>query len=55
MLVVDATGSTGDEIRFLQAEVQDVVNRIANIDQTKTIRSGAIFYRDHSDQYLRRR
>ena len=55
MFVVDATGSMGDEIRFLQAEVQDVVNRIANIDQTKTVRSGAIFYRDHGDQYLSRR
>ena len=55
MFVVDATGSMGDEIRYLQAEVQDVVNRIANMDQTKTVRSGAIFYRDHSDNYLSRR
>ena len=55
MFVVDATGSMGDEIRYLQAEVQDVVNRIAELDQAKTVRSGAIFYRDHGDQYLSRR
>lgn len=55
MFVVDATGSMGDEINYLKKEVQDVINRISDLDQDKEVRSGAIFYRDHTDQYLSRR
>jgi hypothetical protein len=55
MFVVDATGSMGDEIKYLKAEVQDVISRISQLDDKKEVRSGAIFYRDHTDQYLSRR
>ena len=55
MFVVDATGSMGDEIKYLKAEVQDVISRISQLDAKKEVRSGAIFYRDHTDQYLSRR
>ena len=55
MFVVDATGSMGDEINYLKAEVQDVIQRIADLDKNKEVRSGAIFYRDHTDAYLSRR
>ena len=55
MFVVDATGSMGDEINYLKAEVQDVIQRIADLDKDKEVRSGAIFYRDHTDAYLSRR
>lgn len=55
MFVVDATGSMVDEINYLKAEVQDVIQRISNLDKDKEVRSGAIFYRDHTDQYLSRR
>ncbi len=55
MFVVDATGSMGDEINYLKKEVEDVIDRVGKLDDQKTIRSGAIFYRDHQDQYLSRR
>lgn len=50
--IVDATGSMGDEIRYLQAEMQDVIRRSQSAVDGLTIRTGALFYRDHSDQYL---
>ena len=55
MFVVDATGSMGDEINYLKKEVEDVIDRVGKLDDQKTIRSGAIFYRDHQDKYLSRR
>ena len=49
MLVVDVTGSMGDEIDFLKAELRDVVNRIAANDKNTAIRLALLFYRDTDD------
>ncbi len=54
MFVVDATGSMGDEISFLQSELNDVLER-ATIENDELIyRTGAVFYRDDTDDYLTR-
>ena len=49
MFVVDVTGSMGDELRFLQAELDDVIKKIAANDAQTVIRLALLFYRDHSD------
>jgi hypothetical protein len=52
--VVDATGSMGDEIKYLQEELQDVIANIAARNQDLHLRTGSVFYRDHSDEYVTR-
>ena len=52
MFVVDATGSMGDEIRYLQAELKDVIERISSARKDVELRIGSVFYRDHGDEYV---
>jgi hypothetical protein len=50
--VVDATGSMGDEIRYLSSELTDVIDRAqANLTDAD-LRTSAVFYRDSSDAYV---
>ena len=50
MLVVDVTGSMGDEIDFLKAELADVIDRIAANNSGATINLAMLFYRDTGDR-----
>jgi hypothetical protein len=50
--VVDATGSMGDEIRYLQAELLDVVTRVQNALPDADLQMGSVFYRDKGETYL---
>lgn len=52
--VVDATGSMGDEIRYMQEELQDVIANIADKNKGITLRTGSVFYRDLTDDYVTR-
>ncbi len=52
--IVDATGSMGDELHYLQAEMQDVISRSQSAVDGLHIRTGALVYRDHGDAYLTR-
>lgn len=52
--VVDATGSMGDEIAYLKAELTDVISQTKQAAPGSTIRLGSVFYRDVSDDYLTR-
>jgi hypothetical protein len=52
MWVVDATSSMSDEIKYLQAEINDVVERVRKNLPKAVIRNGATFYRDFSDAYV---
>ena len=52
--VVDATGSMGDEIAYLKAELTDVIDRAALAAPGSKLRLGTVFYRDHDDEYLTR-
>lgn len=52
--VVDATGSMGDEISYLQAELQDVISRTKSNLEDIDIRLSSVFYRDKGDEYVTR-
>lgn len=52
--VVDATGSMGDEIQYLQAELQDVIAHAKDSLASSTINLGSVFYRDAGDEYVTR-
>ena len=52
--VVDATGSMGDEIRYLQAELEDVVKRVKDSLPASQLNLGSVFYRDSTDDYITR-
>ena len=52
MFMIDTTGSMGDELNFLQTEVEDVINRVANTQKTLSIRMSVNFYRDKGDRYI---
>lgn len=54
VFVFDATGSMGDELRYLQAEMKDVIARASQATGGLSIRTGAVVYRDHGDEYLTR-
>jgi len=53
MFVIDTTGSMGDEIRYLQVELQDVINRISSNNQVD-VEVALMFYRDLGDEYVTR-
>lgn len=50
--VFDATGSMADEMRYLQAEILNVIDRIDSTHLDLNINLGSVFYRDHGDAYL---
>lgn len=52
LFAVDATGSMGDEILFLQSELKDVVKRSQTANNKIQLRMGAVFYRDSTDDYI---
>lgn len=54
VFVFDATGSMGDELRYLQAEMRDVISRAKDATGGLAIRTGAVVYRDHGDEYVTR-
>ncbi|PIF06391.1 MAG: hypothetical protein CSA36_01790 [Draconibacterium sp.] len=51
---VDATGSMGDEIDYLKAELNDVIKRIRQKNAALKMRFGSVFYRDEGDEYVTR-
>lgn len=50
MFVVDVTGSMGDEISYLQAEIDDVIGRVAAANANAKINLAFLFYRDTDDR-----
>jgi len=50
--VVDATGSMGDEIAYLKAELEDVLKKIKKQHKEITVNTASVFYRDKTDAYL---
>ncbi|MEZ4450173.1 MAG: VWA domain-containing protein, partial [Nannocystaceae bacterium] len=53
LFMIDTTGSMGDELAYLQAELADVIGQIrTNIGQSFKIRLSVNFYRDHGDAYV---
>jgi hypothetical protein len=54
MLVIDTTGSMGDEINYLQAELRSIIGAITAKHRNLDIRIGIVFYRDLGDEYVTR-
>jgi len=52
MFVVDTTGSMGDELAYLQTELDDVISRVSGHDDGTSIRLSMNFYRDEGDAYV---
>ncbi len=53
MLVMDTTGSMGDELRYLQSELEDVLLRARErLGQSVDLRVSVNFYRDRGDAYV---
>ena len=53
MFVVDTTGSMGDELYYLQAELDDVIRRVLERNgQELQLRVSMNFYRDVGDEYV---
>ena len=52
MFVIDATGSMGDEMRYLQAEITDVVRKVKEANDNVRILVGIMVYRDKGDEYI---
>lgn len=53
--IVDATGSMSDELEFLKSDLTNVINRVQQDNQSSTILTSTVFYRDHGDDYVTRR
>ncbi len=51
---VDATGSMADEINYLKAELNNVIERIKQNNSLLEMRFGSVFYRDEGDEYVTR-
>ena len=50
--LVDATGSMGDEMSFLQSELKDIVRRVRSVEPDLDIRMSVVFYRDRGDAFI---
>ncbi|HEX2778599.1 MAG TPA: carboxypeptidase regulatory-like domain-containing protein, partial [Gemmatimonadaceae bacterium] len=50
--LVDATGSMGDEMTFLQTELRDIVTRVRAAEPELDIRVSIVFYRDRGDEFV---
>ncbi len=49
--VVDVTGSMGDELRYLQAELLDITGKVFS-SRINGLRVGLVFYRDRGDAFV---
>ena len=52
LFMVDTTGSMGDELSYLQAELRDVIRKVAEAGQVFAINLSVNFYRDTGDEYV---
>lgn len=50
--LVDATGSMGDEMTFLQTELKDIIRRVRSVEPDLDIRMSVVFYRDRGDEFI---
>ena len=55
VLAIDTTGSMGDELDYLQAELDSIVASLRRIRPGTDIRVGLVVYRDAGDEYVTRR
>ena len=53
-LVIDTTGSMGDELEYLKVELRDIATQVASSYPGVAQRWGMVVYRDHGDDYVTR-
>jgi hypothetical protein len=53
-LLVEATGSMGDELNFLKEDLRSVIQRIKAANTTLDVATATVFYRDTGDDYVTR-
>lgn len=53
-LVIDTTGSMGDEITYLQTELSDIAGRVVAAHPDAQTRWALVVYKDEGDEYLTR-
>jgi Mg-chelatase subunit ChlD len=53
-VVIDATGSMGDEIAYLKAELASIVETLSRRHRGLDIRVGMVVYRDQGDEFVTR-
>lgn len=51
LIMLDTTGSMGDELNYLQKEIEDVMDRVRKEAANATVRLSVNFYRDRGDDY----
>jgi len=54
MFVIDATGSMGDEMAYLNSEITDVINKVLSANQGYAVELAIMVYRDKGDDYVTR-
>ena len=52
LFMIDTTGSMGDELRYLQAELRDVIRKVSQSSEELSINLSVNFYRDTGDEYV---
>ena len=50
--LVDATGSMGDEMTYLQSELKDIIRRVRAVEPDLDVRLSVVFYRDRGDEFI---
>lgn len=53
-LVIDTTGSMGDELNYLTTELISIIDRVAETNPNVDIRVSLVLYRDEGDEYVTR-
>ena len=54
MFVIDATGSMGDEMRYIKSEIDDVIGKVKEDNPTSKVSLAMMVYRDTKDEYVTR-
>ena len=52
MFVIDTTGSMGDELEYLKAELEDIIGKVSRNNANLDIRLSINVYRDVNDDYV---
>jgi len=52
MFVIDTTGSMGDELEYLKAELEDIIGKVSRDNANIDIRLSINVYRDIGDEYV---
>ncbi|HYW13716.1 MAG TPA: VWA domain-containing protein [Longimicrobium sp.] len=52
--MIDATGSMGDEMTYIQTELRDIIARVQPLGAPFDVRIAVVYYRDRRDQFVTR-